>query len=154
MNRGTKILASAFYSLLIFTCLTLISLQVIAQSSNGMSLKEKIQNHQWKDRVLLLCASSTAQADFVKQKQHLASVKKELNEQELIVLDIRHEELNADDKIYLQRAVGVPAGELSVVLIGKDGGVKLKQATPVTSQALFSTIDAMPMRRQERNKKE
>jgi hypothetical protein len=36
-----------------------------------------------------------------------------------------------------------------VILIGKDGGVKLRAKTPISIQELFSLIDAMPMRRQE-----
>ena len=35
------------------------------------------------------------------------------------------------------------------VLVGKDGGEKLRATTPLTSERLFEIIDAMPMRRQE-----
>ena len=36
-----------------------------------------------------------------------------------------------------------------VVLVGKDGGEKLRSAVPIEPERLFETIDAMPMRRQE-----
>jgi len=36
-----------------------------------------------------------------------------------------------------------------VVLIGKDGGEKLRSAQPITAERLFATIDAMPMRQSE-----
>ncbi len=36
-----------------------------------------------------------------------------------------------------------------VILLGKDGEVKLKAAYPVEPQSLFSLIDGMPMRRAE-----
>jgi hypothetical protein len=39
-----------------------------------------------------------------------------------------------------------------VLLIGKDGGVKLRQQEPVGTDVLFAVIDAMPMRRQEMGK--
>ncbi|PAW74730.1 MAG: hypothetical protein B9S26_04000 [Opitutia bacterium Tous-C4FEB] len=37
----------------------------------------------------------------------------------------------------------------SVVLIGKDGGEKLRRATPLSPEELFAIVDAMPMRRAE-----
>ena len=36
-----------------------------------------------------------------------------------------------------------------VVLIGKDGGVKLRQEEPISVADLFALIDSMPMRKQE-----
>jgi hypothetical protein len=37
----------------------------------------------------------------------------------------------------------------SVVLIGKDGGEKLRQGTPLAPAELFALVDAMPMRQAE-----
>lgn len=37
----------------------------------------------------------------------------------------------------------------TVMLIGKDGGVKLRKTEPVTADELFALIDAMPMRIRE-----
>lgn len=42
-----------------------------------------------------------------------------------------------------------PEGDFAVLLIGKDGGVKLRSAEPVTQDQLFAIIDAMPMRASE-----
>ena len=36
-----------------------------------------------------------------------------------------------------------------VILIGKDGGVKIKDTKPLSSDRLFALIDGMPMRQQE-----
>ena len=36
-----------------------------------------------------------------------------------------------------------------IVLIGLDGGIKLRQSNLLTCEALFSIIDVMPMRREE-----
>lgn len=35
------------------------------------------------------------------------------------------------------------------VLIGKDGGVKLRETSPVETDRLFNLIDSMPMRQRE-----
>jgi len=45
------------------------------------------------------------------------------------------------------------ASEFSVVLIGKDGGEKLRQKSPLTAKELFVIVDAMPMRRAEMEKR-
>ncbi|RZK33884.1 MAG: DUF4174 domain-containing protein, partial [Hymenobacter sp.] len=42
-----------------------------------------------------------------------------------------------------------PLTSFSVVLIGKDGGVKLAQTQPLAPENLFGTVDKMPMRKQE-----
>lgn len=41
------------------------------------------------------------------------------------------------------------ASRFTVLLVGKDGSVKLRSASPVRAEDLFTLIDAMPMRRKE-----
>ena len=41
------------------------------------------------------------------------------------------------------------ASDFQAVLIGKDGGVKARWAEPVSLNALYELIDAMPMRQRE-----
>jgi len=47
----------------------------------------------------------------------------------------------------------VQAGTFQVLLIGKDGGVKLRSSGPVSMKDLFGLIDSMPMRQQEMDSK-
>jgi Domain of unknown function (DUF4174) len=49
----------------------------------------------------------------------------------------------------LRDAYGVMPQEFRVVLIGKDGGVKLRQADPIAAADLFALIDSMPVRQRE-----
>lgn len=44
---------------------------------------------------------------------------------------------------------GVAASEYAVILVGRDGGEKLRRASPISAEELFATIDEMPMRRRE-----
>lgn len=41
------------------------------------------------------------------------------------------------------------ARAFAVVLIGKDGGEKLRRSAPLATDELFAVVDAMPMRRAE-----
>ena len=49
----------------------------------------------------------------------------------------------------LQVMTQTSAPAFRVRLVGKDGGVKLDVGTPMTTDALFALIDAMPMRQDE-----
>jgi hypothetical protein len=49
----------------------------------------------------------------------------------------------------LKAPFGVANASFRAVLVGKDGGAKLSQPTPLDAARLFATIDAMPMRRDE-----
>lgn len=55
----------------------------------------------------------------------------------------------------LRRRFRVPDDAFRVILVGLDGTAKLSADEPVAADTLFSTIDAMPMRRRElRERKE
>jgi hypothetical protein len=49
----------------------------------------------------------------------------------------------------LRQRYAVPRSRFGVVLVGRDGGVKLRSAEAIVPRQIERTIDAMPMRRQE-----
>jgi len=53
----------------------------------------------------------------------------------------------------IRKRLGVVGGSFQVLLIGKDGGVKLRSSEPVSMKDLFGLIDSMPMRQQEMGSK-
>ena len=116
---------------------------------------------RWKHRILLLFGPSESDPSFRLQKQDLASRDQEVIERDLMVLEIlEHGESRASDRMLSEKAaeairnrVGVRSGRFQVLLIGKDGGVKLRSEEPVPAQDIFGLIDSMPMRRQEMDSK-
>jgi len=46
----------------------------------------------------------------------------------------------------------IPKNQFTIILIGLDGGEKLRQTKPLDTTTLFAIIDGMPMRRQELKK--
>ncbi len=50
----------------------------------------------------------------------------------------------------LRQQFGIDSDAFAVILIGKDGTEKQRERAPIEPVALFRTIDAMPMRQQER----
>jgi hypothetical protein len=123
-----------------------------AQIRTSGSLQQTLRESRWKKRVLLIAASNAGQADFQQQKSLLAAREAALTERDFLVVEVRYEQISAADQQFLKRELGIQPPAFAVVLIGKDGGVKEKSGRPITPEALFGTVDKMPMRRQEMRK--
>ena len=57
--------------------------------------------------------------------------------------------ISDDEQLTIRRRFHIAANEFAVILLGKDGGEKLRSITPITLARLTRTIDAMPMRKEE-----
>lgn len=126
------------------------SMTLQAQQADGnQSLEALLKASKWQKRVLLLCAPSANDADLRRQQQLLGPVRAGLDSRDLLVREVIITQLSSTDKQYLAQRLGVTGSGFTVVLIGKDGGVKRRETQPTPPAVLFSTIDAMPMRRQE-----
>jgi hypothetical protein len=68
-----------------------------------------------------------------------------LRERDVVVQDITPETARRQRP---ELAVG-PTTIFEVLLVGKDGGVKLRREQPVAASEIVALIDTMPMRRQE-----
>ncbi len=112
---------------------------------------------RWKNRVLVLFSPSESDASFQLQKQGLASSAQGVLERDLMVLKIVEQgQSRAGNPLLSEKSVqdirkrlGAVGGSFQVLLIGKDGGVKLRSSEPVSMKDLFGLIDSMPMRQQE-----
>lgn len=92
-------------------------------------------------RTLLLFADKASQ-NTLKQQQHLLEADKAGLKQRDIEI------ISYDPKSAVARTNHIQGG-FTVVLIGKDGGEKLRSHQPVTTKKLFDVVDAMPMRKEE-----
>lgn len=97
----------------------------------------------WSRRVLLLFADSMADPKLQAQQADLTAHAADLTERDMVVI------MSADPA--LRQQVRAPDG-FAVVLVGKDGGVKLRRTSPVPFKELAATVDAMPMRQDEMRK--
>lgn len=122
---------------------------VRAQSPAPASLAATLQAARWQRRVLLVYAPTPADADLRRQRQLLETARPALQARDVVVQEVIASQLSAPDRRYLHDRLGVPAAGFAVLLLGKDGGVKRRETAPLPPAALFSTIDAMPMRQQE-----
>ncbi|ETX13855.1 hypothetical protein OCH239_06580 [Roseivivax halodurans JCM 10272] len=98
--------------------------------------------YRWNARPVLVFAPAPGHADYDRQMDILRNAEGGLAERDIVVLGDTARATTALRKSF------APENFL-VVLIGKDGGVKLSRTEPISADMLFDTIDAMPMRRRE-----
>lgn len=63
--------------------------------------------------------------------------------------DLRVEYLTGAEGAGARQDYGVAEEESAALLVGRDGGVKLRSPEPITPDELFGRIDEMPMRQRE-----
>ncbi|WP_022822463.1 DUF4174 domain-containing protein [Hymenobacter norwichensis] len=116
------------------------------------SLATLLKTSRWQKRVLLLCAPTSTDAALLRQRQLLSAARPQLDARDLLVHEVLLDNLSAADKNYVTETLRTSGASFTVLLIGKDGGVKRRETEPVMPVSLFKTIDVMPMRQQEMKK--
>ena len=112
-------------------------------------LPETLRANRWNKRVVLLYAPTPDDKLLEQQRVLLRQDQSGQQERDMLVLEVLEPQLTTAERRYLRTRLAVPTGHFQVLLIGKDGGIKRREQVPVSRKALFSIIDAMPMRRQE-----
>jgi len=117
-----------------------------------------LHDFQWKNRLLIICTNSDTQSQIEHQLAEIEKAKKDFAERDLKVVILKNQKVEIwNSSASHQLAYGQIIQELNIrteksyqnLLIGKDGGVKLREDSPISNQKLFNTIDAMPMRQRE-----
>ena len=115
----------------------------------------------WERRPLLIFAPSPDAPLVRDQRAALAAEKSGLVERDMVVIEVIRQQVTIDGQpvdplanpsmnaTALRQRYGVGEDESTVLLVGKDTGVKLQDSRAFSANTLFTTIDAMPMRRRE-----
>lgn len=102
-----------------------------------------IQNNNYRN--IWIFATDAGNASFITQKSIFSKDVAGLKERDIQV----HEVLGLKSNEAVFKKYKASAQSFTFVLVGKDGGEKLRSNCPVTLQKLYATIDAMPMRKAE-----
>lgn len=123
------------------------------------SPSDAMAGYKWKKRPLVVFAPSAGDPGLAKQRVIVADLRPAFQDRQIVVVYVVGEQVSTElgDGLGLGAAAlrsrfGVGADAFRAVLVGKDGGVKLSSGKPIAAGTLFSTIDAMPMRRDETRK--
>lgn len=131
-------------------------LMFTASSADAMDAARLLPELVWEKRVLLVFAPDLGNAEFRRQNAVLEAAGDGLMDRDMTVIRaFANNYLSVDDRGYEQPATSyyrrfvVKPGEFRVILVGKDGTIKLDRDRFVDDGDLFALIDSMPMRRHE-----
>ncbi|WKK67521.1 DUF4174 domain-containing protein [Lutimonas zeaxanthinifaciens] len=126
---------------------------------------QNLEKHTWKNRILVFKTTDSALQIYQQQVKEFENSEAELKDRKFVLYRITGADFERID--YTKDAL-TDSGSISgtslekifnaqehfeVVLIGLDGGVKLRQTEVLSKEDLYGIVDAMPMRRSELNRK-
>ncbi|MFD1256715.1 DUF4174 domain-containing protein [Mucilaginibacter terrae] len=94
-------------------------------------------------RQLLVFADNVNNSNLKTQQKILNADTDGLQERDI---EVKFYYANRDKDKFLEKSIKLG---FTVILVGKDGGDKLRSTSPFTLKKLYTTIDAMPMRQSE-----
>lgn len=117
---------------------------------------QNLSDYQWKNRLVILVDEDLRTDAIRSQFKTFASKPDELIERDILLFQLTPKTiaLSNGEKAKLSAnetysSLSIPKNYKGVILVGKDGGIKLKKTFEVTSADIFALIDGMPMRRSE-----
>lgn len=136
-----------------FATVLLLALPLLAQASD-----DPLQAERWKTRPLIVLASSASDPLLTRVQ---AALQEPANREAFVERDMvlytvigqqgqrNRQPLEAVATKRLLLALDAGNARPQVILVGKDGGKKVQQGADADLQAIFQTIDRMPMRQSE-----
>lgn len=108
-----------------------------------------LSQYLWSNRPLLIFAAGEGDPALRHMRRALAQRRRDVADRDMVIVEILAEGPDSADAETLRRRFDVAEEDFRVVLVGKDGGEKLRTGTPPALDEVFALIDGMPMRRRE-----
>ncbi|MEM7271207.1 MAG: DUF4174 domain-containing protein [Pseudomonadota bacterium] len=106
---------------------------------------DALAQYKWEARPVIIFADSEKDPRFQRQVASLSARSDDMAEREVVILM----DTDPDAKSELRQMFR--PRDFQILLIGKDGEIKLRRPHPITAEDLNRQIDRMPMRRREMN---
>ncbi len=103
---------------------------------------DEFSDRQWQNRLLVIFADEESDLRLDEQRREMGPMIAQMRDRDVMMVEI----VGQDP---LRETLGVGNEGFHVVLVGKDGGVKLRSEAPVRGARIVSLIDSMPMRQDE-----
>lgn len=117
---------------------------LLASVASAAAGPDPLARYRWTARVLLAVAPDAADPALVRQRRLFEAMGAEARERDLVLVEAVGQPGES-----LCRSLGCEPGAFAAVLVGKDGGAKLRSSEPLGADRLVPVIDAMPMRQDE-----
>ncbi len=136
----------------------LLAMLVMAGAMTGLVSAADLSQHLWHQRVLLVFTPSVDDPHHTRLMRELAERSRDLDDRLVAVYRVVRESRPTSDHPavstvadeYLWHRFDVEPSQALLILIGMDGGEKLRSGlTEADLDRVFRRIDAMPMRRME-----
>ena len=134
-----------FFAVAAFIFIPILSLAENNVIFVGVTKDTDLSSYQWTHRPIVIFANSPEDVNYTRQIKMLESGLNQLLVRDVVVLT----DTNPSEVSPLRELLR-PRG-FALLLIGKDGQVKLRKPFPWSARELSRAIDKMPMRRQELN---
>jgi hypothetical protein len=116
-----------------------------------------LSTYQWKSRLLFIFAPSQDDERYRGLRQEMREQEDEIIDRDLLVFHVFEDGeswfgdslIDKQSAAHLRDRFSVTPGQFTVVLVGKDGGEKLRQRNGFNMGEIFALIDSMPMRQRE-----
>tara|TARA_B100001765_G_C19506520_1_gene343268 strand:- start:386 stop:901 length:516 start_codon:yes stop_codon:yes gene_type:complete len=143
--------------------LTIIAIILVFSSPMSLNAQE-LEAYRWNNRILIVKAEDAQSTEYIKQIDELTNADEKMEDRKLILYQIEGTDFKFTDfKKPKKKQAGFVTDSFSekylltnntfeVMLIGLDGGVKLRQDEFLDKESLFRLIDSMPMRMNEMKK--
>ncbi|RKR03446.1 uncharacterized protein DUF4174 [Kushneria sinocarnis] len=126
----------------------------VAGGASAADPANPLVGDRWTFRPLIIVTPSVDNPDYQRMRGILASHHKAFEDRDMLLYTVENGEgeragqpmTDAETTALLNALELDPHGELTTVLVGKDGGRKVQQTGPVDPMTIFDTIDRMPMR--------
>jgi hypothetical protein len=106
---------------------------------------EPLTEYLWKSRVVLSFSAAKSTPERILLLKQIEQYQCEFDDRQMVHIDLI---AGSNDHQLLSREFSLPNKDFNLVLLGKDGDVKLLTSQP-SLENLLTLIDTMPMRQRE-----
>ncbi len=142
---------------MLISALTSLSVTLLLSVDINDPIYIDLDDYRWEHRVIILFTDELDDSDYLELKSQILERPEEISDRDLKVITISEmgsslisgELINEKSAEQLRDRLNSDENPFRVILIGKDGGVKMDRTEKVSLTEINSIIDRMPMRRQE-----
>jgi hypothetical protein len=136
---------------------TFIVIASVFASQTATAMDVDVEHFQWKKRLLLVFAAENSHPHYQSLANEIFYRQADVNDRDLVVFEILESgtsrmngrPIEPQKAASIRKQFGIAPDEFTVILVGKDGGIKLKRNDQVRLEEIFRLIDSMPMRQEE-----
>ncbi|NTV42481.1 MAG: DUF4174 domain-containing protein [Syntrophobacteraceae bacterium] len=144
-----------------FIIIALVGSLSIFVSQEAIPMDVDFEQFQWKNRLLFVFAPESTNPLFERLQREISTRKHEVDDRDLVIFEILElgiskmngTQLDPHTAPSLRKRFDISPKTFTLILVGKDGGVKLKRNDHVKLEEIFRLIDSMPMRQDEMRQK-